>query len=68
MSSNSIIFLAVVAMTLGVGLVTTADSFAQENATTAASNQTTAMGNTTEMSNQTDAGGAGQISFFGRDV
>ena len=66
MSTNSVIFLAIIAMVLGVGLVTAADSFAQENATMEA-NQTTAMGNTTEMSNQTDPGEAsGQVSFFNR--
>lgn len=66
MFSNSVTFLAIMVMTLGVGLVTAADSFAQENATTAA-NQTTTMANATEISNQTDVQEAsGQISFYDR--
>ena len=66
--SNSVVFLAVMAMTLGIGLIAAADSFAQDNATTS-SNQTAPIENTTEISNQTDLGEAsGQISTFNRDL
>lgn len=66
--SNSVVFLAVMAMTLGIGLIAAADSFAQDNATTS-SNQTAPIENTTEISNQTDLEEAsGQISMINRDL
>ena len=66
--SNSVIFLAVMVMTLGIGLVAAADSFAQDNAPTSL-NQTAPIENTTEISNQTDLEEAsGQISMINRDL
>jgi hypothetical protein len=62
-SKKPVMILAAFALALSLGLATSiaADSSAQMNVTT---NQTGAATNATEMSNQTDLGGAGNISFF----
>jgi hypothetical protein len=60
--------LTVFIVTLSVGLVASApgESSAQDNATTSYDQNATGM-NATEMSNQTELGEAGNISFFNRE-